>query len=77
MEEPEESDELIEALEGILADIDNMGDPDTGCLSPGERDELRTRLEALWVRRAEFPLDELGLALFERARRMVDGALDS
>jgi hypothetical protein len=48
----EESDELIHALEGILADIDNMGDPDTGCLSPGERDELR-------------------------ARRLVDGALDS
>ncbi|HTI46596.1 MAG TPA: hypothetical protein VMB76_08565 [Casimicrobiaceae bacterium] len=73
----EESDELIEALEGILADIDTMGDPVTGSLSPGERDELRARLEALWVRRAEFPLDELGLALFERARRLVDGALDS
>lgn len=69
--------ELIQELESIVNDIDTMGDPDTGRLSPGERDQLRQRLEALWVRRDEFDLDELGLALFERARRMVDGALDS
>lgn len=72
-----DSEVLIQALESIVADIDNMGDPDTGCLSPGERDELRARLEALWVRRDEFALDEMGMALFERARRLVDGALDS
>ncbi|HEY1329706.1 MAG TPA: hypothetical protein VGI14_22430 [Casimicrobiaceae bacterium] len=70
-------DELVNALESILSDMDNMGDPDTGRLSPGERDELRSRLDALWERRAEFPLDEMGVALFERARRLVDGALDS
>jgi hypothetical protein len=68
---------LIRALEAILSDIDTMGDPDTGQLSANERDQLRERLDALWARRAELPLDELGLALFERARRIVDGALDS
>jgi hypothetical protein len=72
-----QAEALIRALERILADIDSMGDPDTGRLTPGERDELRARLDALWARRAEFPLDDLGLALFERARRIVDGALDS
>ena len=72
-----DANDLIRALESIVADIDAMGDPATGCLTPGERDELRARLDALWARRAEFPLDEMGLALFERARRIVDGALDS
>lgn len=70
-------DELIHELESIVADIDTMGDPDTGRLSPQERQQLRERLDALWERRAEFSLDELGVALFERARRLVDGALDS
>ena len=68
---------LIHALQAILVDIESMGDPATGRLTPTERDRLRHRLDALWERRAEFPLDELSLALFERARRIVDGALDS
>ena len=68
---------LIRALETILVDIESMGDPATGRLSPAEREALRERLDALWVRRAQFPLDEMSLALFERARRLVDGALDS
>ena len=68
---------LIHALQVILADIDTMGDPATGRLSPAEREQLRGRLDALWARRAEFTLDEVSLALFERARRIVDGALDS
>jgi hypothetical protein len=68
---------LIAELRDLLAEVGTMGDPETGMLSPGERAQLRARLDALWTRRAEFPLDELGLALFERARRIVDGALDS
>ena len=68
---------LIRALETILVDIESMGDPATGRLSPTEREQLRVRLDALWARRAEYPLDDLSLALFERARRIVDGALDS
>ena len=68
---------LIVALQDILADIETMGDPTTGALSPHERAQLRARLDRLWARRADFPLDELGLALFERARRIVDGARDS
>jgi hypothetical protein len=68
---------LIRALEAILADIETMGDPATGRLSAGEREELRERLDALWARRDEFPLDEMGIALFEHARRIVDGARDS
>ena len=68
---------LIHALQAILVDIESMGDPSTGSLSPFERDRLRDRLDALWARRDEFPLDELCVALFERARRIVDGALDS
>jgi hypothetical protein len=68
---------LIRALQAILVDVESMGDPATGKLLPGERERLRARLDALWERRAEFPLDEMGVALFERARRIVDGALDS
>lgn len=68
---------LIHALQAILVDIESMGDPQTGQLSPAERAQLRERLDALWTRRADFPLDDLCLALFERARRIVDGALDS
>ena len=68
---------LIAELRDLLAEVATMGDPATGMLSPGERAQLRARLDALWARRAEFPLDDLGLALFERARRIVDGALDS
>ncbi|HSV19920.1 MAG TPA: hypothetical protein VLR71_16015 [Casimicrobiaceae bacterium] len=68
---------LIAELRDLLAEVATMGDPVTGMLSPGERAQLRARLDALWARRAEFPLDDLGLALFERARRIVDGALDS
>lgn len=67
---------LIRALQDIVADIETMGDA-SGRLSPAERDQLRERLDALWARRAEFPMDEVGLALFERARRIVEGALDS
>jgi hypothetical protein len=67
---------LIQALQEIVADIETMGDA-SGRLSPGERDQLRDRLDALWARRAEFPMDEVAIALFERARRIVDGALDS
>jgi len=68
---------LIRELEAILVDIESMGDPSSGALLPGERARLRAALDALWARRAEFPLDEMGVALFERARRIVDGALDS
>ena len=68
---------LIRALEAILVDIESMGDPATGRLSPTEREQLRSRLDGLWTRRADFPLDDMTLALFERARRIVDGALDS
>ena len=68
---------LIRALQDIVADIETMGDPATGKLSPEERDQLRGRLDALWARRTEFPIDDVGIALFERARRIVDGALDS
>ena len=68
---------LIQALQTILVDIESMGDPATGRLSPTERESLRERFDALWARRGEFPLDEMSLALFERARRIVDGALDS
>jgi hypothetical protein len=67
---------LIRALQDIVADIETMGDA-SGRLSPGEREQLRDRLDALWARRAEFPMDDVGLALFERARRIVEGALDS
>ena len=69
--------DLIAALQSILGDVETMGDPATGKLTPVERERLRTRLDALWERRHEFPLDEIGVALFERARRIVDGALDS
>ena len=69
--------DLIAALQDILLDIETMGDPATGALSPEERRRLRERLDALWARRAEFPLDDMGVALFERARRIVDGARDS
>jgi hypothetical protein len=68
---------LIHALQDLLEQIEEMGDPATGRLSLGERARLRAALDALWSRRAEFPMDELSLALFERARRIVDGALDS
>jgi hypothetical protein len=68
---------LIDALQEILAEIETMGDPGTGSLSPAERQHLRERLDALWQRRADFPMDEISVALFERARRIVDGALDS
>jgi hypothetical protein len=68
---------LISALQSILADIETMGDPGTGALSATERERLRARLDALWQRRAEFPMDEMSLALFERARRIVEGARDS
>jgi hypothetical protein len=67
---------LIAALQDIVSDIETMGDA-SGRLSPAERELLRRRLDALWARRAEFPMDEVALALFERARRIVDGALDS
>ena len=67
---------LIRELQDIVADIETMGDA-SGRLSPGEREQLRERLDALWGRRGEFPMDDVGLALFERARRIVDGALDS
>lgn len=67
---------LIRALQDIVADVETMGDA-SGRLSPGERAQLRDRLDALWARRAEFPMDDVGIALFERARRIVDGALDS
>jgi len=67
---------LIRELQDIVADIETMGDA-SGRLSPGEREQLRERLDALWARRSEFPMDEVGLALFERARRIVEGALDS
>ena len=68
--------DLIRALQEILGDIDSMGDA-SGRLSPGERAHVRERLDALWERRADYPMDDLGIALFERARRIVDGALDS
>ena len=68
---------LIRALEAILADIETMGDPATGALSPAERERLRARLDALWQRRDEFPLDDVSVALFEHARRIVDGVRDS
>lgn len=71
------ADELIDALQNLVAQIEDMGDPRTGRLSAGERERLRIQLDALWRRRADVPLDDLGLALFERARRIVDGALDS
>jgi hypothetical protein len=68
---------LIRALEAILTDIETMGDPATGALSPTERERLRARLDVLWQRREEFPLDEVSVALFEHARRIVDGVRDS
>ena len=68
---------LIHALQSILVDIETMGDPATGALSPAERELLRARLDALWQRRGEFPMDEMSVALFERARRIVEGARDS
>jgi hypothetical protein len=68
---------LIEALEDLLGQIEDMGDPGTGRLSPGERDHLRQQLDRLWAQRDAMPLDDLGIALFERARRIVDGAPDS
>jgi hypothetical protein len=71
------AEELIDALQDLLAQIEDMGDPQTGRLSAGERERLRTQLDLLWRQRADVPLDELGVALFERARRIVDGALDS
>jgi hypothetical protein len=67
---------LIRALQDIVADIDTMGDA-SGRLSPSEREQLRQRLDALWARRTEFPMDDVAIALFERARRIVEGALDS
>ena len=71
------AEELIDALQDLLAQIDDMGDPQTGRLSAGERERLRIQLDLLWRQRADVPLDEIGVALFERARRIVDGALDS
>jgi hypothetical protein len=68
---------LIHALQAILADIETMGDPATGALSPSERERLRARLDALWQRRGEFAMDDISVALFERARRIVEGARDS
>jgi hypothetical protein len=72
-----DAEELIRALEDLLAQIEDMGDPATGRLSPGERQRLRQQLDALWAQRAGVPLDALGVALFEHARRIVDGVLDS
>jgi hypothetical protein len=71
------AEELIDALTDLLAQIEDMGDPRTGRLSAGERERLGAQLDALWRQRGDVPLDELGVALFERARRIVDGALDS
>ena len=74
---PMETEELIAALEALLTQIDEMGDPQTGRLSPLERERLRRQLDVLWAQRQGVALDDLGVALFERARRIVDGALDS
>ena len=67
---------LVAQLEEILADVETMGDA-AGNLSPGERASLRERLDELWAQRDRYPMDAMCVALFEHARRIVDGARDS